>query len=281
MPPRWGCPWQSVAWSEATEAASISSLDIGIMPLVDEPFERGKCGYKLIQYMACGLPVVASPVGVNRQIVEHGVNGFLAETPAQWEEALRTLLGDAALRQRMGQAGRRQVEEKYCLQVTGPRLAELLVSASGTIGNECFRGESKIQSLQVFRGLAATAVVAHHANLSTAAFVGVVPRGVSDVFNLGLLGVDFFFVLSGFIIMYAHLDDVTDMGRGEEIFDQAPGPHLSRLSADRYRYGVALCCDARLLGFRRPRIQPGEFAASHSRWPAPQRFRWRGPWCMN
>jgi glycosyltransferase involved in cell wall biosynthesis len=126
-----GLPMDSVAWSEATEAASISALDIGIMPLVDEPFERGKCGYKLIQYMACGLPVVASPVGVNRQIVEHGVNGFLAETPAQWEEALRMLLGDAALRQRMGQAGRRLVEEKYCLQVTGPRLADSLVSLCG------------------------------------------------------------------------------------------------------------------------------------------------------
>jgi glycosyltransferase involved in cell wall biosynthesis len=126
-----GLPMDSVAWSEATEAASISALDIGIMPLVDEPFERGKCGYKLIQYMACGLPVVASPVGVNRQIVEHGVNGFLAETPAQWEEALRILLGDAALRQRMGQAGRRLVEEKYSLQVTGPRLADSLVSLCG------------------------------------------------------------------------------------------------------------------------------------------------------
>ncbi len=71
---------------------------------------------------------------------------------------------------------------------------------------------SKIQSLQVFRGLAATAVVAHHANLSTAAFVGIVPSGVSNVFNLGLLGVDFFFVLSGFIIMYAHLDDMGTWG---------------------------------------------------------------------
>lgn len=127
-----GLPMASVPWSEDTEVASLQALDVGIMPLLDEPFERGKCGYKLIQYMACGLPVVASPVGVNRQIVAHGVNGFLAETPAQWEDALRTLLGDSALRQRMGQAGRRLVEEKYCLQVTGPRLAELLVSACGS-----------------------------------------------------------------------------------------------------------------------------------------------------
>ena len=71
---------QTAAWAEETEAHSISTLDVGIMPLTDTPFVKGKCGYKLIQFMACGLPVVASPVGVNRDIVEHGVNGFLAET---------------------------------------------------------------------------------------------------------------------------------------------------------------------------------------------------------
>ena len=119
-------PMISIPWTEQTEVASIASFDIGIMPLLDAPFERGKCGYKLIQYMACSLPVVASPVGVNRQIVEHGINGFLAETPQQWEEALQTLLADADLRQRMGQAGRKKIEQHYCIQATGPRLAALL-----------------------------------------------------------------------------------------------------------------------------------------------------------
>lgn len=125
-----GLPMASIGWSEATEVASIASFDIGIMPLLDGSFERGKCGYKLIQYMACGLPVVASPVGVNRQIVEHGVNGFLAETPQQWEQALRTLLADPALRRRMGQAGRQTVVNEYCIQSTGPRLAGLLTDAA-------------------------------------------------------------------------------------------------------------------------------------------------------
>ena len=125
-----GLPMKSIAWTEQTEAASIAGLSIGIMPLVDAPFERGKCGYKLIQYMACGLPVVASPVGVNCHIVEHGVNGFLADTPEEWEKALRTLLADAGLRQRMGRAGRLKVEQQYCIQATAPTLSQLLLAAA-------------------------------------------------------------------------------------------------------------------------------------------------------
>ena len=122
-------------WTEDAEVDEICGFDVGIMPLPDEPWARGKCGFKLIQYMACGLPVVASPVGVNSQIVEHGVTGFLAETPAQWVEALQTLAGDAELRQRMGQAGRVKVEREYCIQVTGPRMAALLQSVASKAGH--------------------------------------------------------------------------------------------------------------------------------------------------
>jgi len=113
-------------WSESSEVDEIRQLDVGVMPLVDQPFERGKCGYKLIQYMACGLPVVASPVGVNVEIVQHGVNGFLASSDDEWIQAIATLKSDADLRARMGAAGRATVERKYCLQVTAPRLVELL-----------------------------------------------------------------------------------------------------------------------------------------------------------
>lgn len=126
-------PMASVPWNEATEVASVCSFDIGIMPLAHAPFERGKCGYKLIQYMACGLPVVASPVGVNCQIVRHGVNGFLAETDEQWEKSLRTLLADPSLRRRMGAAGRESVEDHFCLQRAAPRLAELLTRTARSI----------------------------------------------------------------------------------------------------------------------------------------------------
>lgn len=125
-----GLPMDSVVWTEQTEVESIRALTIGLMPLSDDPFERGKCGYKLIQYMACGLPVVASPVGVNCQLVEHGVNGFLAETPEQWEEALRALISDQSLRARMGASGRAKVERGYTIQQTGPRLAQLLKNAA-------------------------------------------------------------------------------------------------------------------------------------------------------
>lgn len=121
--------FEAVPWSEETEVESLKSFDIGIMPLSDGPFERGKCGYKLIQYMACGLPVVASPVGVNAQIVEHGVSGFLADTAADWEAYLGALIDDAQLRRTMGAVGRAKVERSYCVQVTAPRVIELLLQA--------------------------------------------------------------------------------------------------------------------------------------------------------
>jgi glycosyltransferase involved in cell wall biosynthesis len=122
-------PLESRPWSESTEVAEIQRFDAGIMPLPDEPFERGKCGYKLIQYMGCGLPVVASPVGVNTRIVEHGVNGFLAGTQDEWVAALDALRRDPALRQRMGAAGRAKVEQEYSLETAAPRLLAMLEAA--------------------------------------------------------------------------------------------------------------------------------------------------------
>ncbi|GFZ87532.1 glycosyltransferase family 4 protein [Dyella caseinilytica] len=118
-----------VAWSEDSEAAMISRMDIGIMPLRDGPWERGKCGYKIIQYMACGLPVVASAVGANSDIVRHGENGFLAEDSPAWEERLGQLITDWSLRLRMGQVGRTCVENEYSLKAQAPRLAEVLRNA--------------------------------------------------------------------------------------------------------------------------------------------------------
>jgi len=123
-----GVPLEIKPWTEEDEVEAIQSFDVGIMPLPDEPWERGKCGYKLIQYMACGIPVVASPVSVNRQIVDHGVNGFLASNIAEWIDTLKQLRDNASIRYKMGYAGRRKVEEQYCIQVTAPRLIDIMHS---------------------------------------------------------------------------------------------------------------------------------------------------------
>ena len=97
------------------------------MPLVDYPFARGKDGYKLIQYMACAKPVIASPIGVNIDIVSSDV-GFLPVDEDGWINAFSTLRDDFAKREAMGRAARRKVEQGYCLQVTGPRLAAWLAN---------------------------------------------------------------------------------------------------------------------------------------------------------
>lgn len=121
----------SLPWSAATEAADIARCQIGVMPLPDSPWERGKCGYKLIQYMACGLPVVASPVGVNSEIVRSGHNGWLATDSTQWVQHLGALVDDPAMRRRLGRAGRRIVEQGYSVQAVAPRLAAMLRESAG------------------------------------------------------------------------------------------------------------------------------------------------------
>ncbi len=126
--------FEFLPWSEASEVELIQGMDIGIMPLAETPWARGKCGYKLIQYMACGVPVVASPVGVNVDIVTEGTHGFLARDDAEWRKALATLLSDGALRARMGAAGRARVEAHYALQVYGPKVAALLAGLAAQGG---------------------------------------------------------------------------------------------------------------------------------------------------
>lgn len=115
-----------IEWNEATEIAEVQRFSIGIMPLLDRSFERGKSGFKLIQYMACGQPVMASPVGVNSSIVRDGHNGILAATVTEWEVGLRRLIGDAALRQRFGAAGRELAVAEYSLASQTPRIVRLL-----------------------------------------------------------------------------------------------------------------------------------------------------------
>jgi glycosyltransferase involved in cell wall biosynthesis len=122
---------EMVDWSEASEILEVQNMDIGIMPLIDLPFQRGKSGFKLIQYMACALPAVASPVGVNSEIIVPGETGYLAGSNEEWEATLGRLLDDTDLRRRMGEAGRQRAEEHYSLAVHGPRLVALLRSVVG------------------------------------------------------------------------------------------------------------------------------------------------------
>ena len=115
-----------IPWSEENEVTALQNCDIGIMPLPDGLFEQGKCGYKLIQYMACQLPVVASPVGVNSSIVAHERVGFCAVGVDGWRQCLETLINDPHLRRDMGINGRNVVEKHYSTNVTAPVLVQLL-----------------------------------------------------------------------------------------------------------------------------------------------------------
>jgi glycosyltransferase involved in cell wall biosynthesis len=124
-----GVDVQEVPWSMADEVSLFNTCDVGVYPLTDDDWSRGKCGFKAIQCMACGVPVVAAAVGVNREIIVDGANSFLASSRAEWIDKLGRLLSDEALRARMAVAGRQTIEDRYSLRVTAPKLAEVLASA--------------------------------------------------------------------------------------------------------------------------------------------------------
>jgi len=109
-------PIQFLDWTEHSEVNSISAFDIGIMPLEDSPWEKGKCSYKLIQYMACGIPVVASPVGMNVEVVSEGHNGFLAKDVADWFNALEELSNGKDKCRTFGSSGRQLIERRFTVQ---------------------------------------------------------------------------------------------------------------------------------------------------------------------
>ncbi|WP_219272483.1 glycosyltransferase family 4 protein [Pseudomonas sp. Xaverov 83] len=121
-------------WSEDAETGFVQALDIGIMPLIDGRWEKGKCGYKLIQYMACGVPVIASPVGVNVDIVEGNECGMLAADMSDWHRCLDTLLSDQDLRLFYGSKGLFAVENIFSVQVQAPRIRDILFVAGGRAG---------------------------------------------------------------------------------------------------------------------------------------------------
>ncbi len=117
---------ENPVWALDREIELFRTCDIGVYPLADDEWSKGKCGFKAIEFMACGVPVVAAAVGVNREIIEDGVNGFLASTENEWVDKLRRLIADPELRARFATAGRRTVEERYSLHVNAPKLAAVL-----------------------------------------------------------------------------------------------------------------------------------------------------------
>jgi glycosyltransferase involved in cell wall biosynthesis len=117
---------ERVPWSAATEAASLAAAHIGVMPLSDDAWARGKCAFKLLQYMAASLPCVASPVGANTEAVIDGFNGFHAGNAEEWERNLERLINSAQLRAQFGASGRRRVVERYALDVYRERYLALL-----------------------------------------------------------------------------------------------------------------------------------------------------------
>ena len=124
-----GLPIDLVPYSLDTEAAMVATFDIGILPEHDDPWTRGKGAFKALVYMASGVPVVASPVGVNADVVQDEVTGLIAATDDEWVAALERLIDDGSLRARMGALGRQRVEERYSLGALAPRFARILRQA--------------------------------------------------------------------------------------------------------------------------------------------------------
>jgi glycosyltransferase involved in cell wall biosynthesis len=129
--PTWAdVPIEYVPWSEAGEVEALCAADIGIMPLSDDEWSNGKCSFKLIQYMAAGLPCVASRIAMNCEVVTPGRNGFLAATPAEWEDRLRNLLTVDDRGRSLGHAGRQLVEQRFDRRLVAVQTAELIASVA-------------------------------------------------------------------------------------------------------------------------------------------------------
>src|SRR5262249_43937658 len=121
-----GVRHESHKWAESTELQHLASFDAGIMPLTDDEWARGKCGFKLVQYHAMGIPSVASPVGANATIIEDGVTGFLAQSPEQWIASLTRLADDSELRTRLGNHALERARAQFCSERTAPMFHQAL-----------------------------------------------------------------------------------------------------------------------------------------------------------
>jgi len=124
-----GVPVKTIQWNESTEVEELSSFDIGITPLTDDEWTRGKCSLKLLKYMSVGIPTVASPVGFNNRVISDGDNGFLARTQEEWYEKLSILIEDYQLRLQFSKNARRTIEEEYSHDIVIPKFGMVLEKA--------------------------------------------------------------------------------------------------------------------------------------------------------
>jgi glycosyltransferase involved in cell wall biosynthesis len=116
-------------WNKESEMADLLKINIGIMPLTDDLWAKGKCGFKALQYMALGIPALVSPVGVNITIVDHGLNGYICNTTCDWKSYLKELISNQALRTQMGKAARQKVEDQYSVQANCRNFLDLFLTA--------------------------------------------------------------------------------------------------------------------------------------------------------
>jgi glycosyltransferase involved in cell wall biosynthesis len=123
-----GIEFETIMWRSETEVEDLSAVDIGIMPLPDDNWARGKCGAKALQFMAMGIPTVCSPVGVNTDIIQDNENGLIANSEDEWVEKLSLLVRSRELRARLGKAGRQTIEQRFSAAVQAPRVYEVLES---------------------------------------------------------------------------------------------------------------------------------------------------------
>lgn len=117
--------WEFLNWNEQTEIDDLIKIDIGVMPLKDDNWSEGKCGFKLIQYLSLGIPAVASPVGVNKVIIEEGINGYLCRTKEEWQTALTTLVANVDIRKKAGIAGREKMQREYSIAANKEKFIKL------------------------------------------------------------------------------------------------------------------------------------------------------------
>jgi glycosyltransferase involved in cell wall biosynthesis len=116
---------QYIEWTEENEVSELASCQIGLMPLTDDEWNKGKCGFKLIQYLALEIPAVCSPIGVNKVIIEEGINGFYSNTDEDWYKAIEILITDKDLRKKMGKSGREKVINNYSLAANAKNFLSL------------------------------------------------------------------------------------------------------------------------------------------------------------